>query len=380
MADFPGFVIREILAVAPLVDDFQFFDVTTSERHGGIVVGVEKAVQTGACASFGREEAPCDAGAAAICSRSMSPGDSRFFTGPMRWFHTDPARSNQYCPYCGAFVGAGSVIPSDKEHLIGRRFVPTGSLDEGAFNFIFRSCKECNHRKGRAERHVSSITLFTSPGRAEDSRIDAIARRKASRDYHPDKKGVLVEDAGERPSVKFRAGPMSVRVEFVSAPQLNQFEAQTLACYHVMALFALVTTKNCRVKEACRILPPPQLLHFGYFGHGDWGNPHLAEISQRVQAWPCYANVATANGYFRAIMRRGEKWWFWALEWNRSVRVVGAIAGEDEMPDIFQNLPPLKWVAFPTGRIREERPLGDAPDTLFESDFPDDSVPIPRVL
>ncbi len=312
----------------------------------------------------------------------MNQGDSRYFKGPMRWFHTDPARSNQYCPYCGVFVGLGSEVPSDKEHLIARRFVPKGSLEGGAFNFIFRSCKVCNNRKASAERHVSSVTLYNSPGRAEDARVDEIARRKASQDFHPDKKGVRIEDASDRHSTAFQIGPMSVRFGFVSPPRLNDDEARVLACCHVKALFALLTTSDCRVKEACRIVPATQVHFFGRYGHGDWGNARLAAITHRVQSWPCYGNIATANGYFRAILRRDDKWWFWALEWNRSVRVIGAIASENEVPDIFRDLPKLKWMALPdgSGRMREETPLGDVPDTVFQSDFPDDYIPIPRIL
>lgn len=312
---------------------------------------------------------------------SMSQDDGRFFKGPLRWIHTDPTRSNQYCPYCGVFVGVGSDVPSDKEHLVGRNFVPKGSLEDGAFNFIFRSCKECNNQKAEAERHVSSVTLYNSPGRAEDARVDAIARHKAARDIHPDKK-VPVQEASEKRHIEFNIGAFSARFGLISPPRLREEDVLALACFHVKALFSLVTTLDCRQQEKFRILPASQVCCLGYYSHGDWGNPQLATVTQRVQSWPCYANVATAAGYFRAVLRRGEKWWFWALEWNRSVRVVGSISNEDELPGVFKDLPPLKWIGLPdgSGRIREEAPLGNVADVLFVSELPDDYVPIPRIV
>ena len=42
--------------------------------------------------------------------------------------------------------------------MIGRNFVPSGTMDGDAFQFLFRACQECNSRKADAERHVSSVT------------------------------------------------------------------------------------------------------------------------------------------------------------------------------------------------------------------------------
>src|SRR5947209_19886080 len=98
---------------------------------------------------------------------------------PVTWYNKDLTKSNQYCLYCGDFLGIGSEVASDKEHLIGRNFVPKGSLDSGGFNFIFRACQSCNGRKSSAERHISSVTLFNSPGRWSDEDVDALAIHKA---------------------------------------------------------------------------------------------------------------------------------------------------------------------------------------------------------
>ena len=57
---------------------------------------------------------------------------------PAVWFHKNRELSNKYCLYCWADV-SDQAVASDKEHLIGREFVPTGTLGGTAFNLIFRS-------------------------------------------------------------------------------------------------------------------------------------------------------------------------------------------------------------------------------------------------
>ncbi len=291
---------------------------------------------------------------------------------PVVWFHEQPSRSNCCCLYCGAYVGPGSNRPSNKEHLIGKDFTPSGMFDGGkGFNFIFRACEECNSRKGDVERHVSSITLFTSPARSELPHIDAIASRKASNDYHPDKHGTRVRDAVEEQRIT--AGKY-LSFGLVAPPQLNRRYAEVLACRHIQGFFSLVTTTN--PLQAINWLNPEYLFAFGVFNHRDWGNPQLLAITERVREWPCYVNISTAQGFFKAIMRRhrGDRAeWFWALEWNKSVRVFGGISQPDNTPGIFLDLPALTWndLGVQDGahtRFREEIPLDGKVDILFEAE------------
>jgi hypothetical protein len=283
------------------------------------------------------------------------------------WFDRKPARSNQHCLYCGVFVGEGAIADSDKEHLIGRNFVPPGAL-KGSFNFFSRSCRECNGRKASAERHISSVTLVNSPGRANDVRVNEAASRKATGDFHPDKKGIPIGQATDDHSVEFTWGALSVNIGGISPPQVNREAAQLLAFNHIQALFALVTTEDCRVPEKMRLLPHTHFRYFGHYGYQDWGNPHLIEVARRVGRWPCFANITAAGGYFRAILKRSEdQGWFWALEWNRYLRVVGAIVHENQSAEVFQALPILRWKPLPdgSGRYRPETPLVAEADHLF---------------
>jgi len=62
--------------------------------------------------------------------------------------------------YCNERFDGANVVAT-KEHLVGRNFVPRGSLDGGpSFNFVFNPCHACNNDKSTLEGHVSAITQF----------------------------------------------------------------------------------------------------------------------------------------------------------------------------------------------------------------------------
>jgi hypothetical protein len=118
--------------------------------------------------------------------------------------------------------------------------------------------------------------------------------------------------------------------------------------------------------------------YFGFFRaypHRDWGNPQLLEVARRAAAVPVVTWITTANGYFRCVLRREalpSSPWFWALEWNKSLRLVGWIGVPTTVPPIFADLPDIGWhtTLHPGGgftRFREEVKLGDIDDLLFET-------------
>lgn len=264
-------------------------------------------------------------------------------------------------------------MKSDKEHLIGRKFVPSGSLGATGFNFHFRGCCKCNGKKANAEGHISSVTLFNTPARFNDPQIDPLTKRKAAGAYHPDKKGTLVKDAGDDQLIEFGNSAFQMRVSLTSPPQLDSRLVSLLAYKHIQGLFSLITSSDPRETEKTRLLPHENIHVFDYYNYLDWGNPQLAEVNARVSSWPCYANIYAADGYFRALLRRcidSDVGWFWALEWNRFLRVIGAIACPQAIPQLFRSLPELRWTTLPdgSGRLREEVRLPEEQDTLFEAD------------
>jgi hypothetical protein len=291
-------------------------------------------------------------------------------TAVVSWFHRNPALSNQHCPYCGRHVGAGSTLASGKEHLIARRMGPAGGFsDPTAFNFHFRACDPCNSEKSGLEDHVAAVTLLTSPGR-EDAAVNAEAQRKAANSYDPRHKGKPVGEVVNEMSVQ--TGGMFT-FGLISPAQLDRDKVKLLAFRHIQGLFALVTSEDPRAVETTRILPGD---HFGFYGlypHRDWGNPQLLEAARRAADIPPIAWVTTANGFFRAILRREDPPgapWFWALEWNKSVRLTGWIGDPETPPPVFVDLPDPGWKVIPQPdgsitRYRLEVPLGDAEDELF---------------
>jgi len=295
---------------------------------------------------------------------------------PVNWFNRAQSKSNQYCLYCGQLVGDGSTRKSNKEHLIGRDFVPTGEFGGGdSFNFIFRACKECNDEKSAVERHISSVTLFNSPARASSPTHNELAERKASKDYHPSKKGTLIKNSGDQFNIAGTFGPANISFGVSGPPQANPDYIKFLAFRHIQGFFSLITSQNPLTVEGTSLLSSKFFFHHSSCSYADWGNPQLVEIMKRARDIPCYANITTANGFFRAIMRRsrdelGE--WFWALEWNKSLRIVGAIAQPEILPNIFRDLPDFKWtdLGMQDGaktRMREEIPLRPEHDLLFDA-------------
>jgi hypothetical protein len=80
--------------------------------------------------------------------------------------------------------------------------------------------------------------------------------------------------------------------------------------------------------------------------------------------------VDTASGYFRAILKSAPDetdGWFWALEWNKFLRIVGSIGQVGATIRLFEDLPSLGWMVSPDGkkRMRREVPLDADADTLF---------------
>lgn len=287
-------------------------------------------------------------------------------TASVTWYHRNPERSNQHCLYCGVFVGIGAEVESDKEHLIARRLTPTGLMrGANAFNLIFRACCLCNAEKARIEDRVSALTLLTSPGR-DDPAVDAEARRKAANSCDI-RHGRPIETVRNDVTLDFGG---VIKMTMTSPAQLSRSDAERLAFHHVQGLFSLITSQNPRRHDQTRLLP---LEHFGFFGfwpYRDWGNVQLQEIIRRAHGLPRLAEITTADGFFRAALRRETPGspWFWALEWNQNIRLAGWIGERHEPPSLFTDLPVLKWRQIGPGlRMREEIPLAEtAEDLLFD--------------
>jgi hypothetical protein len=215
--------------------------------------------------------------------------------------------------------------------------------------------------------------LYNSPVRSESQRYNLLACRKALNDFHPSKKGVLIKDSGDSINLNGGFGRARMSFELLSPPQVDIKHFKLLAFRHIQGLFSLITSKDPLSQEGTSLLAPEYFQIFGLYNYSDWGNPQLLEIMSRAVEVPCYANINTANGFFKAMMRKSdthEDEWFWALEWNKSYRVVGSITQQGKTLTIFRDLPVLIWhdCGLQDGvktRLREETPLKDEQDILF---------------
>ncbi|WAC47049.1 hypothetical protein OVA03_10030 [Asticcacaulis sp. SL142] len=287
------------------------------------------------------------------------------------WYSRYKDKSNKVCPYCASHLFTPE-IPSDKEHLIGRRFVPTGSFErDGRFNFQFRACRDCNGVKAERERHVSSVTLYNGlPLYDEDVR--AIAINKASKDFHPDKKGKVVMDAHGEMKVSGKMGQIPMTFGLHSPPQLNSDYVRDLAFFHIQGLGSMISTHDHLKIEGMGIIPYGTLYSFGFFQHSDWGNVQLIELARRFQGLQEILQLDTAAGFFRAIIYKdapsGD--WYWILEWNKVCRVYGAVTKDGQRPLLYADLPQHKWVQVsPTRRMRVNIALQEDKGDIFQRHF-----------
>jgi len=284
---------------------------------------------------------------------------------PIVWFDKRLDRSNQYCLYCGTYVGKGSGVESNKEHLIAREFVPNHCLKSTDFNFIFRCCVSCNTKKSSIERHLSTTTLFNSDSRIQNIKINELALNKASKDYHPNHKGKLVADSSIQQQIEFVGSGIKLKIGFVAPPQSNEEYVVELAYRQIQGLFTLVTSSNPLRAETTCLLPFDSFHLLGMYPKNDWGNRQIEYAIKKTEGWFCCCNISIADGYFKAILlksNQSQEGWFWALEWNKSVRILGAIITKESLSSVYEEMLEERWSPWLKDakgefRFRAETPL-----------------------
>ncbi|TFW13369.1 HNH endonuclease [Massilia arenosa] len=274
---------------------------------------------------------------------------------------------NETCPYCGKNLSRRS---STKEHVVGRRFVPQGTMS-GCWNLILRACRTCNQLKSDLEDDLSAITMafhtFGLTGLTDDL-LTRDAMRKGGRSFSRTT-GKPVSQSKTTLNFSGKAGAMHITGNFVAPAQLDEERVFELARLQLTGFFYFLTydlTANRGNWWSGSFMP---LLGTA---RSDWGNPINLHFMRTVEKWDYRLIVTTADGYFHATIRRHptEDLWAWAVEWNRSYRVLGFFGGERAAVEIASTFPQLyaeavyesgsEWV-----RMRIETPLAEAVDTLF---------------
>lgn len=281
--------------------------------------------------------------------------------------YAEPALlDNATCIYCGT-----PLTPQNrtKEHVIGRRFVPTGSLD-GQWNLIVGACSCCNGRKADLEDDISAITmaaLAKSPGIPNDAQ-DKIARKLAK--SHSRRTGKPVSQSTESLSIEGKLNPIcTVNFGLIGPPQVDEQRAFQLAQCHAMGLFYYLTYDQETAKGG---FWPGEFLPLSHVSSHDWGNTLHRAFMQEVLAWHPQLLVTTAAGHFKAAIRKhlSSECWSWALEWNTAHRLIGFF-GSREVAETLSNAlprPQMKIIyqdAHMTRRYRVEVPLRADEDIMF---------------
>lgn len=273
---------------------------------------------------------------------------------------------NTTCPYCGVDLKQGT-----KEHVVGRRFVPMGSLNN-EWNLILRACGSCNAKKAELEDEVSAITMnFHLAGLhgMDDESVKREAMRKAQGSKSRTTRKAVAESAA-RVEFEVSLSPgLTASAKFQAPAQLADSRVYELARLQIAALFYGVTYDSIKRRG--------YYFKGGFFPlHGtvksDWGNVTQRAFARQIRDWDYRLIVATANGYFRALIRRhpSAELWAWALDWNESYRVMGYFGNLESATEAAGKLPSEQMqTVFQSEeslfRFHMETPIAEGDDILF---------------
>jgi hypothetical protein len=207
---------------------------------------------------------------------------------------------NITCPYCGIELNDDN---STKEHVIGRRFVPKGTLD-GHWNLIVRACARCNSEKADLENDISAISLFKniwpSSGDVEEHIITEAYRKSKNSISNKTCKPVIKSQ--EKLNIKSSIAPgATFQINMVAPPQVETKRLYRLAQLHMMAFFYHITYSEDTKRGGFL----PEGFHpLSETHHADWGNSIHKSFMAAVVKWEPHLIANTANGFFRLIVRK----------------------------------------------------------------------------
>jgi hypothetical protein len=275
---------------------------------------------------------------------------------------------NATCVYC--LREFGPELQSQAEHVVARRFVPTGSLN-GIWNLIVHACEACNAKKSRWEDHVSAVSFQADAyGRhaADEVAVRAEGVRKARGSVSP-RTGKTIANSDEAFRLRGSSSNGQIEVELKSPAQMHHETATQLAFAQIAAFFYFNSYDKVERKGRRWIgqFAPIDVVH-----RADWGNEQVNWFSSHVAAWDHRFWGATANDFFKVLIRRApndENLWAWALQWNCAYRVYGFMGENRLLDEVIASVPPLRFAELRTDdgsvfRFRKEVPsLGD--DGMF---------------
>jgi hypothetical protein len=251
--------------------------------------------------------------------------------------------------------------------------VPVGTLSNN-WNLILWACLNCNRQKSDLEDDIAAISMhYHTAGlpHMSDSRVQAEAlRRSAKSGSRKTGKSVAASGVEVKGSAKLGLGA-ELTFEFIAPPQFDDQRVYELARLQMMGFFYFLTYD--KVNER------------GFFWTGDfypvhgtiktdWGNPIHRAFMKQCQDWDYRLVLSTAEGYYRAVIRRHptKECWAWAVEWNDCYRLVGYFGNLEAAKELCAEIPSIEAMSVheaPNAWIRQhvEQPLPEEEDTLFSA-------------
>jgi hypothetical protein len=277
------------------------------------------------------------------------------------------------CAYCA--VPFSATVRPTLEHAVGRKFVPKLKLS-AQWNLHVLACSKCNGTKAELEDDISVISMLGGPdGRGPVdpiliSEIQRKARRAISR-----KTRKPVAHSAETVTIEHSFGPFNMKFGFSAPAQIQTERIRALAWFHVQA-FAFFTSYDASARRGNFLHEKFDLL--AHVSQADWGNVKLRWFTEMTARWFPLLRADAADAYFKIVVRRrskGERLWSWALEWNRTMRVVGFYGDDELVKSLIAQTPEVSasFVHQQEGETiigRENVRLADEDDLLFDwADF-----------
>lgn len=246
--------------------------------------------------------------------------------------------NNTTCIYCGCDIDRDSRT---KEHVIGRRFVPRGAL-ENSWNLIAWSCLKCNNKKSRLEDDISAITMRGKVWAEGAQGNEIIARedqRKSPKSYSSRTRKPVAE-SDESVKINFAiAGGASISMNLIAPPQIDDARVDELTKHYLIGFFYFITydSESRRGK-----FPPGKIYPIKNAIKSNWGNREHIEFMRMVLPWD-YRLIApgVANSHFRVAIRKhpNSGCFSWAMEWNQHFRVAGFFGEPHHVIPFYEKIP-----------------------------------------
>lgn len=281
---------------------------------------------------------------------------------------------NLTCAYCGKPFS--DALPFTKEHVVGRKFVPRGTL-QGMPNLLLRACAPCNGIKSDLENDLSVISMHPDAyGRfaVDDARLRDDVARKAKNAFSRRTRKPVSE--GDPPMIiKGTMGSaLSMTFTMTAPPQADENRLFALARLQLMGFFYWLTYQPADERGHWWLGDFVPLLAVR---RPDWGHPQLRWFEHHTRAWSGRLMFVTADGFYKVWIRRENETnaaWAWALEWNQNFRLAGFFGMPAAVQPHIDAMPALQMDTLHESpnrflRMRLDTPLAETDDTLFAWDL-----------